>query len=392
MKLALTTNARLYKNSKGEYFTDSVYDYAFFGRYLDVFEEVKLIAHVENVGDEKVGGMVRVDGPRLSIKDIPFPHGKMQYIKMYKAIEKALETSYQDCDAAILRIPDQLAFQLYKKIKNKMPIAVEVTSDPWMLFSGQNYKKSFFRPFIRWLWHFQQKKICGSVLGTSYVTKDYLQKRYPPTIMENGYTTFYTDTDVDDTWLTARRDLQKKEKITLIHVATSIGGNAKGHRELLLAACGLIKKCYELKVVLVGGGELNEENKKILEDYGLEPYVYKTGILTRAQLKNELLNADIFVFPSYVEGLPRVLVEAMAIGLPCVATSLPGIKELISSEWLVPIKDVKHLQDKIEELINDEILRREVGEHNKFIASEYRFDEVKQKRKSFYLKLKELSK
>ena len=149
MKLALTTNARLYKNSKGEYFTTSVYDYAFFVRYLEVFEEVKLIAHVEIVDNEKVGDMVRVDGPRLSVSDIPFPHGKMQYIKLYKAIENALETSYQDCDAALLRIPDQLAFQLYKKIKNKMPIAVEVTSDPWMLFSAQNYKKSIFRPFIR---------------------------------------------------------------------------------------------------------------------------------------------------------------------------------------------------------------------------------------------------
>ena len=392
MRLALTTNARLYKNTKGEYFTPSVYDYTFFLRYLDVFEEVKLIAHVENVADSKVVNMVRVDGPRLMVEDIPFPHGKIQYIKLYRAIGKALSKAYQDCDAAILRIPDQLAFQLYKKIKNKIPVAVEITSDPWMLFSAKNYKKSIFRPFIRWHWHLQQKKVCKNAIGTAYVTKEYLQKRYPPTHKRNGYTTFYTDTDIDDTWLKATNKLQKKEVITLIHVATSIAGNAKGHRELLIVAGELKQKGYPIRVVLVGEGELNKENTLIVKDYNIRPYIYQTGSLTRKILKEQLLQADIFVFPSYVEGLPRVLIEAMALGLPCVATALPGNRELLQDDWLVPIKDVKYLQEKVEELLNDEFLRKKVGENNRLAAGEYSIDKVEKRRKEFYLKLKQLAK
>ena len=122
--------------------------------------------------------------------------------------------------------------------------------------------------------------------------------------------------------------------------------------------------------------------------YGIEKSIRKTGSLTREQLKEQLSQADIFVFPSYVEGLPRVLIEAMALGLPCVATELPGIKELLPDAWLVPVKDVEKLQKKLEKLLKDELLRKQVGENNRTTAEDYSIDKVEKRRKEFYLKLK----
>lgn len=391
MRLALTTNARLYKNPAGDYFTKSVYDYSFFRRYLEVFETVKLIAHVEKLSEMETADMVRVNGENLVVFEVPFPHGKFDYIKKYKVINNALKGVLKDCDAVLLRIPDQLAFQVYESVKGRIPLAVEVTTHAWEFYKKGNYKNSFFRPFLRLYWDKMQRRICKRANGTAYVTKNYLQERYAPSIGEEYFTTFYTDTDIDQDWLSVpNRDYKKKEK-TLIHVSTSISGTAKGHKELLVAMGELIKKGYPLKLVLVGSGDLNTANKEIVKEYSLEKCIRKTGSLTKQQILAELRNADVFVFPSYVEGLPRVVVEAMATGLACVATDLPGIRELIEAEWLVPVKNSKLLEIKLQKLLNEE-LSEGVGFRNREISKEYQIEKIEEKRRAFYQRLKDMVK
>ena len=372
MKLALTTNARLYKAPDNHYYTQVVYDYNFFCRYLKVFENVQLIAHTDYVEQNSVEGFVQVDGPGLEIYEVPFPHGKIEYIKNYFKIKKSLKHSLEGCDVALLRIPDELAFQLYYEIKKRnIPLAVEVTSDAWMLYKKGNSSNSFLRPFIRIHWHLMQKKLCKEANGTSYVTQYYLQRRYPYSTGKNYFTTFYTNTDIDDEWLNTKPTRNNNKCLRIVHVSTSISNNSKGYRELLIAAGELLKQGIQIDVIIVGSGDLNEECKNIVERYGLDNYICKLGKVNKKVLKTELLNDDIFVFPSYVEGLPRVVVEAMAAGLPCVATNLPGIVELIGSEWTVPTHDTQLLTEKIKILINDKLLRLKVGEENRNRAMQY---------------------
>jgi glycosyltransferase involved in cell wall biosynthesis len=242
---------------------------------------------------------------------------------------------------------------------------------------------------LRNYWDFIQKRICKKANGTAYVTKEYIQKRYPPNVGEDYFTTSYTDTNIDDGWLAMKSSKGPTTECVLIHVATSIAGNAKGHRELLVALGELVKKGYPVKTVLVGNGELNEECRTIVERYNIQDRIRKTGVLAKSELMKELSEADIFVFPSYVEGLPRVVVEAIGMGLPCVATDLPGNRELIDEEFLVPVFDTKLLEQKIETLLDDEI-RTAVGKRNRLVAEEYHVDKIKQKRKEFYLQLKEM--
>ena len=391
MKLAVTTHARLYKNSKGEYFAKAVYGYNFFTRYLSVFEEVKIIAHVEAASDEDTEKMLRVDGSNVSVYEVVFPHGKIQYIKSYAKIKKQLKFSVSDCDAVLIRIPDQLAFQLFDVAKGKLPISVEVTADPWMLFKRGYYKNSLFRPFIRIYWTLKQKQICKKANGTAYVTKNYLQSVYPYSAGKGYFTASYTNTDVDSKWFSVVPHEKENNEIVLVHVATSINGIAKGHRELLTATGEITKKGYNVKVVLIGGGELNQESLQIVKNYDIENKIVKTGTLTKDQIMERFSKCDILVFPSYTEGLPRVVVEAMASGLACVATELPGIKELLSSEWLVPIKDTKLLTEKIIMLFDDD-LRKQVGLQNRENAKFYAIEPTMQKRKEYYSKLYELAK
>ena len=77
------------------------------------------------------------------------------------------------------------------------------------------------------------------------------------------------------------------------------------------------------------------------------------GALAADQVQLQYTQADVFVLASLTEGLPRVLVEAMGRGLPCVATAVGGIPELIDPPWLVPARDPVALADALARIAHD---------------------------------------
>lgn len=393
MRLLLTTNARLYKTDDGKYWTKLVYGYDFFHRYFSVFDEIRLVAHTEKCETNETKDMLRVDGDNLIVNEVPFPHGKLQYIKMYRQISRSVKYSAEGCDVAILRIPDQLAFQVYPVLKeNKIPVGVEVTSDSWDFFAPGSIK-SIFRPFLRLLWYSNQRKICANADGTSYVTEFALQKRYPPkrALKKDGFTTFCTSANLGDIFFGSPKTYSTSDKkvYTIIHVASSIGGHAKGHSELISALGRLHQNGLTTNLVLVGGGTLNQEVESMIDKYNYRENVRVTGLIpSPSMLSNELKKADLFVFPSYREGLPRVVLEAMATGLPCIATELPGIRELIDDDCLVPVKDINTLESRIKYFLNNPEMLTEKSFRNFNKALEYKGNIIQEKRIEFYKILK----
>jgi glycosyltransferase involved in cell wall biosynthesis len=92
--------------------------------------------------------------------------------------------------------------------------------------------------------------------------------------------------------------------------------------------------------------------------------VHFLGTLESAQVTAELADADVFVLPSYAEGLPMAMLEAMAAGLPIIVTDVGAIPEVITdgqNGFIVDPGDVESLRDKLETLIVDQDLRLEIG-------------------------------
>lgn len=343
MKLLVTTNGRLYENN-GQYYIPFVYGYSFFERYLSFFGKVRLVAHVEHADAEVVKSMLRVDGPNLEVFPVVFPHGKIDYIKKYFKIKKQLKNSFDGCDVAILRIPDQLAFQLMPMLKkNKIPVGVEVTSNSWDLFE-KGSTSGLFRPILRCLWDRQQKKACFNADAASYVTAKAIQRRYPPN--PNVFATNYSSVDLRE-YIKSARDYGQSplNRVVCLHVAGNIGGVCKGHSELLQAMALLKNRGIDVKCILVGNGKLTEENQRLIDNEKLN--VEFKGVLKAPQIAKVMQESDILVFPSYREGLPRVVIEAMATGMVCITTKLDGITELLDSEVMVPVKNYEKIADII---------------------------------------------
>ena len=91
----------------------------------------------------------------------------------------------------------------------------------------------------------------------------------------------------------------------------------------------------------------------------------------RKDIKELIVKCDIFVLPSYREGVPRTLLEAASMSKPIVTTNAPGCKEVVDdgfNGFLVPIKDYKSLAEKIEILIDNPKMRKEFGENSRIKA------------------------
>lgn len=147
----------------------------------------------------------------------------------------------------------------------------------------------------------------------------------------------------------------------------------KGFHDLV-KGCRLLKKMgYKFGCVIVGSGSQEESLRKMIEESGLEN-IRLTGRVFQEQIKQFYNEADIFALPCVVaanndrDGLPVVLMEAMAMKIPTVSTSLIGIPELIQHNitgLLVPPHDSEALARTIASLLEDERLRERLGEEGR---------------------------
>jgi colanic acid/amylovoran biosynthesis glycosyltransferase len=129
----------------------------------------------------------------------------------------------------------------------------------------------------------------------------------------------------------------------------------KGQLLLIEAARRLVAKDVSFELALVGDGELRTEIESLVTRYGLGKQVRITGSVTAEQLREEILRSRALVLPSFAEGLPMVLMEAMALHRPVITTYVAGIPELVRPRehgWLVPAGSVDALVEAIEDCVS----------------------------------------
>jgi glycosyltransferase involved in cell wall biosynthesis len=107
-------------------------------------------------------------------------------------------------------------------------------------------------------------------------------------------------------------------------------------------------------MTIIGDGDLRDALQAEIRRRELEEYLALAGVCTSSEIREHLLNARAFVLPSFAEGLPVVLMEALALSRPVIATSIAGIPELVDEEcgWLIPAGSEEALADAMAEALN----------------------------------------
>jgi glycosyltransferase involved in cell wall biosynthesis len=186
------------------------------------------------------------------------------------------------------------------------------------------------------------------------VKKDMVRYRIPEEkirVIDNGISLERFDNPVETTKM--KTQLGFEEKTRVIGTVGSLVIE-KGHIYLLEAARQMLQGVKDLKFLIIGDGPLRKALEEKSEALGIKEDVVFMG--QREDVPELLTAMDIFVLPSIKEGLPVVLLEAMAARRPVVATRVGAIPRVIGSKdtgILVEPKDISGLRDVLEGLIED---------------------------------------
>jgi glycosyltransferase involved in cell wall biosynthesis len=141
----------------------------------------------------------------------------------------------------------------------------------------------------------------------------------------------------------------------------------KGQLLLVQAAALLKREGRTFELVLVGDGPLRPDIEAVIAREGLERHVQITGWAAGEEVRRQIESARAFVLPSFAEGLPVVLMEALGRGRPVITTYIAGIPELVESGrngWLVPAGSVEHVAQAMREALDTPVARLcEMGLH-----------------------------
>ena len=143
---------------------------------------------------------------------------------------------------------------------------------------------------------------------------------------------------------------------------------AKGQHILVDAVADLIKQGRSVRLRIVGDGPDRGSLEGHVQVLGLTSQIIFEGAVNQDRVRDLYSRADVFSIPSFAEGIPVVLMEAMAMEIPCVTTRITGIQELIRDGidgLCVAPSATDELAEAIARLMDDQLLRRSLGKNGR---------------------------
>jgi glycosyltransferase involved in cell wall biosynthesis len=387
MEVAVFLDQRFLRTPDGTVWTADSCSYSFFRRYLEVFDHVRAVARVRDAAAADPRWKT-ASGAGVSFTAAPHYVGPLEYLRHAHGVKRAAHQALQDAPAVILRVPSQISNCIEPVLRQtRRPYAVEVVGDPFDSYAPGAVRHPL-RPFLRRWFRRRLRAQCAAAAGASYVTAAALQQRYP--CAPDAFTANYSSVELPpEAFADEPRSFSPKKPLQLISVG-SLQFPYKGFDLLIRALRSCRDDGLEVSLEIVGDGPL----RGVLEAQGVvlevDGHVRFAGSVSPGQgVRTRLDQADLYVHASRAEGLPRALIEAMARGLPCVASRAGGVAELLPLEDTVPVGDAPALARKISEVLRDPGCLARMSARNLTRASDYEDATLGLRRNQFYANLRE---
>ncbi|PWR71772.1 GT4 family glycosyltransferase PelF [Methanospirillum stamsii] len=169
----------------------------------------------------------------------------------------------------------------------------------------------------------------------------------------------------------------EKDKINIIFIGRL--HPVKGIQYLIKAIKQVHEKIPQVRLVLIGEGEQRKSLEDLVERLGIEDCVIFFGSIPNNRIPDILNRADIFTLSSLSEGFPTVILEAMACGIPIVASRVGGIPDIMQNGvngYLVEPKNPDDIAKKILDLLQHDDLRQEISQNNKTHVKVYGWEKI----------------
>ncbi|XQW85407.1 glycosyltransferase family 4 protein [Thalassotalea piscium] len=386
MNILVCCEFHFYQTPDNQVWTTSSFSYDFWQRYLNCFENVIVIARVQNVLAAQPE-WTKSSGQSVSFFNLPEYQGLFGLVKTLPKLISRLYSATKLDGLFLFRVPSQSANILTSLLPRNRKYALEVVGDPEDVFaSGVGGK--LLAPILQFLSTRALRKQCHNAAGVSYVTKNYLQTKYPSN--SKAVTSYYSSLQLNEKYFSATPRIYNTPARRLVFIG-SLNQLYKAPDILLKAFAQLVAEDSNFQLTIIGTGIHQNMLEQLAEELNVTANISFTGEINHEQVLKHLQAAELFVLPSRTEGLPRAMIEAMAQALPCIGSNAGGIPELLAPNFCVPINDIDAFYNALKTLCNDTILLSQQSKINLAASYDYQENVLTKRRTDFYLTLKELN-
>lgn len=239
------------------------------------------------------------------------------------------------------------------------------------LYSRHTAKEHKDEKLIKYAAKLERKAFSSADIGvvTSSWQRDIVMEKYNVNPEKIKIIPNYIATDVFKPYP------ETKKQHDLVFLARA--SNQKNIPNLLKAIHHLKTKNKSLSLLMIGGCSFDNKIKEMVNEYGLD--VTFKGNVPNFDLPYSLNKAKVFILPSYYEGHPKTLLEAMSCGLPCIGSDVTGIREDIEhmKTGYLCKTDHESIANSIETVLSNKPLQKKIGKNaRKYVSKKYSVDKI----------------
>ena len=303
-----------------------------------------------------------------------FPNSLLFPLYQYrKTLGKLKEYDIIHCDAH-----NAAFYALHKRIFGSPPkLVTTIYSSGIPRFFWQ--RRSFFEPYLLLAFKLADLVVCPSDYSRGNVSQAYGVPLPKTRALHGG---------ADSSFLAHGPNQERKGKFTLLFCGRLNGRRPFKTLDVLLKAVPLILQRHNAELNIIGTGPRFDEYAGLARTLGIEEEVHFLGFVDPTEVPTHYASADLFVLPSRMENFPLVLLDAMASGLPVVATAVGGVPELVvdgETGLLVPPYDPQALAEAVNSLLDNPQSMRVMGaEGKKRVREQYTWDKVAERMAAYF--------
>lgn len=352
-------------------------------RYLEFADRVTVVSRArELTADAPRDALTLVSQPNVSYHSVPSLSGPLARYTNRREATLRMASALDASDALIARLPSEIG-SLAIRVAERMgkPWAAEVVTCTWdALWNYGTWQGKAYAPISWW----STRRLVRRADFAMYETQAFLQGRYPARGAMVGCPIVElpeVDPSVLERRLAAIAASTPPLRIGLIG-ALSVG--FKGIDTAIEALRQERGRLPEFELRILGAGDPSRW-RKLAEDAGLGQRVHFDGVLPAGEAVNAWLDAvDLYIQPSFQEGLPRGTLEAMSRGCPAVTSTAGGLPELLEPTELHPPGDAERLGRLIVGAAADREWQMQQARRNFEVARRYSKPELDRRRTAFW--------
>ncbi len=361
MKLLFIQGGSKWKiDTENNLYTDSNYNEDIWNRYLSYCEDLTVVLRKESkvyspeVAKKSFNFFNKKNKKFVLLDDLYNPKKNYINLKIRGRIKKEIKNLIRNSDRIIIRslgnYYTNYAIKVAKKF-NKI-FLVEVTG---CIFDGY-WNHGIFGKLIAFPQECNYKRLIKNSPYTLYVTESFLQKKYPVLNKKISCSDVYVE--IDENALSNRvNKIENKPKKIVIGTIGQVDSKLKGQQNIIKIIKNIEEKLdVKIEYQLIGKGN-NNRLLNLAKKYRVENRVKFLGQVPHKEVLKWLDNIDIYIHPSYTEGLCRSIIEAMSRACPIICSDVGGNYELVDKEYLYKKNNLSQLIDKIEKILKPENMR-----------------------------------